>query len=395
MAAAAAAALKALDKIHTNAVRHYEIMSSIVQPLTTDFRIFDSQLRRMAYNFSWHASILNTTTPEVVPPNDVTEHPYVKHLHDIKNAYMIIMDKTENHPVAHILSTCAPGDGRTAYHTVYSYFYRSTTSGRITSMNQFFGSTMANTDANITEWISETRRKASVVINTGGQADDVTQLTVLLGGLLPQFDNIRLPLQRDATMTFPNAIPLLMDFAHSENLLTTTKTGSKRGNNAFALDAKPAAPACRRWKRGACTYGDRCKYSHTGNGGLASAAECAAFHEEKKKLQPTPPPRAPKNTPPVAHFATTDADFDDEDEADYSNFSHVFGLDAPLTTPRSVASLGPPAITQPELALSPPELAPPPLPGTNWLLLISSRHFFSSASFSPWTLGLLVAWDCS
>ena len=51
-------------------------------------------------------------------------------------------------------------------------------------MNQFFGSTMANTDANITEWISETRRKASVVINTGGQADDVTQLTVLLGGLL-------------------------------------------------------------------------------------------------------------------------------------------------------------------------------------------------------------------
>ena len=236
MAAAAAAALKALDKIHTNAVRHYEIMSSIVQPLNNDFRIFDSQLRRMAYNFSWHASILNTTTPEVVPPNDVTEHPYVKHLHDIKNAYMIIMDKTENHPVAHILSTCAPGDGRTAYHTVYSYFYRSTTSGRITSMNQFFGSTMANTDANITEWISETRRKASVVINTGGQADDVTQLTVLLGGLLPQFDNIRLPLQRDATMTFSNAIPLLMDFAHSENLLTTTKTGSKRGNNAFALD---------------------------------------------------------------------------------------------------------------------------------------------------------------
>ena len=105
-------------------------------------------------------------------------------------------------------------------------------------MNQFFGSTMANTDANITEWISETRRKASVVINTGGQADDLTQLTVLLGGLLPQFDNIRLPLQRDATMTFSNAIPLLMDFAHSENLLTTTKTGSKRGNNAFVLDAK-------------------------------------------------------------------------------------------------------------------------------------------------------------
>jgi hypothetical protein len=287
MAAAAAAALKALNKIKTDAVRHYEIMSANIQPLTTDFRIFESKLRRMAYIFSWHDSILNMTTPAFVPPADVTELPYVKHLLDIKNAYMIILDKTDSHPVAHILSTCTAGDGRAAYHTVYSYFYRSTTSGRITSMNQFFGSTMANTDSNIAEWISETRRKASVVVNTGGQADEITQLTVLLGGLLPQFDNIRLPLQRDTNMTFSNAIPILMDFAHSENLLTTTKTGSKRGTNAFVLDVKqtgtPGPVPCRRWKKGTCAYGDRCKFSHTGNGGLASAAESAAFFEEKKE----------------------------------------------------------------------------------------------------------------
>jgi hypothetical protein len=222
---------------------------------------------------------------------------------------------------------------------------------------------MANTDSNITEWISETRRKASVVVNTGGQADEITQLTVLLGGLLPQFDNIRLPLQRDTNMTFSNAIPILMDFAHSENLLTTTKTGSKRGTNAFVLDVKqtgtPGPAPCRRWKKGTCAYGDRCKFSHTGNGGLASAAESAAFFEEKRKLQDTSSspklnPRAPKNTPPVAnvHMIHTDADFEDEEEVDYSRYSHVFGLDAPLSPPRSVSSLGPPAITQSELVFS-------------------------------------------
>ena len=216
MAAAAAAALKALNKTNSDAVRQYELMTTTIQPLNTDFRLFESQLHRNAYNFSWHDSILNTTTPAVIAPADITELPYVKHLLDIKNAYMIIMNKTDYHPVAHILSTCTAGDGRAAYQTVYTYFHRSTASGRVISLNQFFGSTMASTDANITEWISETRRKASVVVNTGGQADDTAMLTVLLGGLLPQFDNIRLPLQRDATLTFANAIPILMDFAHSE-----------------------------------------------------------------------------------------------------------------------------------------------------------------------------------
>ena len=105
------------------------------------------------------------------------------------------------------------------------------------------------------------------MVNTGGQADDTTMLTVLLGGLLPQFDNIRLPLQRDATLTFATAIPILMDFAHSENLLTTTKTGSKRGTQAFVLDAKQTGPLhpCRSWKKGTCKYGDHCRFSHAGH----------------------------------------------------------------------------------------------------------------------------------
>ena len=103
MAAAAAAALKALTKINSDAVRQYELMTTTIQPLNTDFRLFESQLHRNAYNFSWHDSILNTTTPAVIAPADITDPAYVKHLLDIKNAYMIIMDKTDNHPVVHIL----------------------------------------------------------------------------------------------------------------------------------------------------------------------------------------------------------------------------------------------------------------------------------------------------
>ena len=84
-AAARAAAVKANNRLFTNADKQRTEMMEHIQPLHKgDFRTFSKQLNRFAVTNSWHASILNTAATAYVAPADVNEPGHVKHLLDKK-----------------------------------------------------------------------------------------------------------------------------------------------------------------------------------------------------------------------------------------------------------------------------------------------------------------------
>jgi hypothetical protein len=131
------------------------------------------QLERAAYAYNWPEHILDLTAEEPEELNDEQKRA-------VRNAYLIIMAKTDGHPVENVLELCPIGDARGAFRLLDNFFHRTTQSGKTAAYQDFFNATMANSDTNIVEFTALVSRKARILIQAGGQADHSAKLSVLL-----------------------------------------------------------------------------------------------------------------------------------------------------------------------------------------------------------------------
>lgn len=350
---AAAAATRA---VRETADKQFETMLKTVEPLkSVEFSVFWRQVTTASNRNSWHDSILDQSKAVlVVADPDAPTDPELKYQLDQKNCYHILIDRTMHHPTGHLLTTCTLGDGREAAKMVFEFFHRKTTAGLDLATNNFFGSTMANTDTNVVQWISEVRARADILKQAGGTIDDKSMVVRLLGGLLPEFREIRVILQRTSGLTFTSAVSELMDFAHGEKLTEVTLTGHKKiKGNSYSVEGEGSTfrsrqdgGACRNWTRYACKYGSECRYSHKGPGGSVSVEEQAKFKKWLQRRRDTQiGPRketrldpVPANTPRTdAKTHLVDVRSEPDDEMDARLISNVFfGSDEAQPAPSTI-----------------------------------------------------------
>lgn len=209
---------------------------------------------------------------------------------------MLIARKTQGHPVENTLGRVKMGDAREAFKAVHAYFHPDSQSGRTASFKQFYGATMANTSTNIIGWPATVQERARNLEEVGGKADETAQLSILLGGLLPEFEKIKDILEDRDNLTFDLACNKLTAYAQSHKLELLTKDGGKLHSKANTFNVEQSrqgqnndrsrrsqgsrqshnndrsrrsdeSKECFQWKNHRCRYGDKCKFQHVGPGG--------------------------------------------------------------------------------------------------------------------------------
>lgn len=283
----------------------------------SDIDSFQRAMKLVAYQCEWSPWILDVRLPADQVPGDARRNvrdednnnvvvPAItaKERLDVKNAFTIITSKCEGHDVANSLEGCAMGDAPGAYRTVHEYFYRPTQAGKQAAFKMFYSMTMANTDTSINAYLALVQRRAKVVRMSGTEVGEEAVITVILNGLLPEFDRIQVLLEQERDLTLADCKSKLLDFAKKHKLDTLTRGGNAtKRSKAFAVESKrgdqpatnpvaAAAPAakqhgnnnfvrkgisykgepwiggendCQEWHRGRCRRGARCQYNHPPN----------------------------------------------------------------------------------------------------------------------------------
>ena len=184
---------------------------------------FFKQFRRFALSYQWPAHILDESQPNLSQADrdalNVDDPGDLKTLLDIRNAYVAISTKCDGHQVEHLLETVPESHARAVVDTIREYLYPNSTAGRRATYKKFHNATMANTSTNIVSWVALVRQNAKHLRGVGGNADDVDELSVLLNGLLPEFDRIKLILDETPHLDLQSAITRLTNHARNNDLL--------------------------------------------------------------------------------------------------------------------------------------------------------------------------------
>ena len=197
----------------------------------------------------------------------------------IRNAYAFIHACVDDHQVAGLLEICAPGHARQAMDAIRRFFLPNSHAGRRAATQKFNNATMANTQTNIIEWIALVRQNATYLKEVGGQADDEAQMTVLIGGLLPEFDLMKHTLDQNKNLDLTTTISDLVEYSRTQGLLALAKGkgSAQSGSKVFNVadrNNQPRVPSherpCRAWAAKNCTWGEKCKFSHSAPGAFAT-----------------------------------------------------------------------------------------------------------------------------
>ena len=166
---------------------------------------------------------------------------------------------------------------------------------------------MGTSGTTIVSWISHVSHGAKIVRESGGQADETAEVSILLKGLLPEFKQIKTLLNQNRALTLALAVSTLMDFARDENILELCKGGNTnaksdvfmviseddrahgRGPITEADHARMGQQECRLYKLFQCRFGDKCYRKHVGEGGSSK-------DNPKRKQNPAP---QSSTTPPA------------------------------------------------------------------------------------------------
>jgi hypothetical protein len=117
-AAALAAALASERNIKMTGDKRYDTMLKTIEPLeVVGYPKLRDQLHREGYRNEWPPHILDIQLPRPLELSD-------KERMDERNAYLIIMAKTDGHMVASILENITQGDAKGVYKALHELFYR-------------------------------------------------------------------------------------------------------------------------------------------------------------------------------------------------------------------------------------------------------------------------------
>jgi hypothetical protein len=139
-------------------------------------------------------------------------------------------------------------------------------------------------------------------------------MTVLIGGLLPDFDLMKHTLDQNKNLDLATTISDLVEYSRTQGLLAVAKGkgAAQSGSKVFNANSrvpfadangndKPRVPfadrPCRGWAAKNCTYGDKCKFSHAAPGGALALKKTPRSEQQ--------PPRNP-GAPGGAAFRTKD-----------------------------------------------------------------------------------------
>ena len=296
MAAAAAAAATVAQAIQVQCGKHLVSNMTTVKPLkdSVDYIAFREQLERASFASSWSPWLLDNAhaRPTVLTPKEVT---------DEKNAYTLLMSKTDGSPAEHLLRQIARGDAKAGFTRLDNHFNRPTVSGRSHAMTNFHTASMKSTGSDITQWYSTVIQRARSLNNLSpGAATPETQTYVLYAGLLDEFKPIKTVLMLNLELTVHTAYNALYDFAVDNGIDKLTHGSNKNPrSNTFVLNDKPnklqhekvqdkthAGEPCRQWARGMCRYKEKgCIYSHDGPGGFIKGNKPSVFTTSVKTVQ--------------------------------------------------------------------------------------------------------------
>jgi hypothetical protein len=273
------------EAIKRNADKQLDTMYQTVDKLNdVGYYKFKQLLERQAYCYEWPDFILDKNA-EV--PNELD----LKQQRDVRNAYLLIMRKADGHPVESTLEQIEVGNARLVFRAVHNHFNPDTQAGRTASFKQFYTATMGNTGSNIIQWTALVPRRAKVLIESGGEANEAAQLSVLMDGLLPDFEKIKDILNDRDDLTLLVATSKLIGYAQSHNLESLTKDGRKTDTaNTFTIKD---SEECKNWKLGKCRFGQKCWRKHVGPGGCLPDAGKQPRRNPMRRPQPETLPTAP------------------------------------------------------------------------------------------------------
>ena len=169
------------------------------------------------------------------------------------------------------------GDVIAAYNRITRVYNRQTTAGFIASQKAFTSSSMAQDHVDLCQFIALIAGRAKRVRSLGGTVSEKEKISVLLGGLLPEFKAQKTLIQKEPinTLTYEAVGNDLTDFAISEEIYSLKAGGTKGASKTYNVHGhealnKSQSHSCRNWERdGTCRYGDNCKFEHRGPGGIA------------------------------------------------------------------------------------------------------------------------------
>ena len=258
-----------------------------------DYALFRNQIERIAYQFSWHNSILDHTA--TVPANVRNS---VKYQEDVRNAYVLLTDRTDGHEVADVLKDVPLGAAQQGWRELHEHYHRQTHGGQEEAENIFNNATMGTTHSNIVQWCALVVKNGKDLKAVSPNFDESRVLTKLLSGLLHEFDSVKVLLEDKSGLTLAQAKKKLLDHAKTRGLSKLTKGGPRNvRNNTFNVDddsgggrgrgrggrgrggrggrdgdkaqqngQRPPQPdrECNLFARGHCPYGKKCIFNHPG-----------------------------------------------------------------------------------------------------------------------------------
>ena len=250
----------------------FDSLNKLIKPLGGDFTQFRDELEGAGEVQGWPLHLLDHDLQEV-PLSDLTN---MERIH-YRNAFLIIRTMTSNTEAGNLLAGIEKNNGRKAFQAIKSYYLRNTVAGRMAQTAKFFNANMATLDCTIISFFSTLHQLGKDLKEAGGDVSDAMMLSVLLNGLLPQFDTIKTILQQREGLTLESAKHNLVDFARANNLDNITKTRARgAGNNTFYAEPNKnvrqtkescKGQICIDWQRNKCRFGQYCWREHKGPGG--------------------------------------------------------------------------------------------------------------------------------
>lgn len=306
-------------RAETRGEKQLDTLYKAVDPLSKlGFLKFMKCIKIQAYAYNWADHLYDVGTPaqtqtqlNTLVRKRADSAAFAKSHADMKNLYMLLLKKCEGHAVHSRLTSAKTGDARACIDKLYAYFYPKTPSGQQTCQIAFNTGTQGNTNTTLVEWMDLVDSRADILSYVSGVAtDDSYKKTILLSGLLPEFEPIKLLINHNADLNFDGVCDELLDYARGKDILELKRHGGKKDGKVF-MATEPPAPAqqppaqpprggadkrnkgsggsgdsrpfltleqkanlpCPRWSAfNKCRWGKDCHYSHAGPGGTPADA---------------------------------------------------------------------------------------------------------------------------